>query len=336
MAAPTADFESIIPHMKRGGLVATALASVITAKFGWAQGEDAIVSACLAGLLMLCTFIVGYSLVAAHQAFKRQMYVVGTCAMVLFGVSVTCEFVAHMGFNASSRDATSQLASMQTTAYEDNRGIVAALERDVTRLEAKHDWQKSYDPPESYDVRIKEAKEASDREAGRNGCATKCEKLKAAYASLTAERAIAKDRITVAEEIRKAKSDLAAAKASASKVQLGHSASASKDQIFAAMLTRNQKPGSDAVFWSGIGIISMLALFTISAGCLLNLIAFAFDAPATASGTMGKPPAFPSSHDLPNLQAPQIIHTRETVKPDPRYGEFFRDIDRALGGVSHA
>jgi len=278
-------FDDLIPSMKRAGFVATALAAVITAKFGYALGEDTVSKLALGGLLALCTFIVGYSLVAAWHAYDRGLRPVGHAAVALFAIAICVEFLSHTGFTAANRDGSIQDAVHKTSTASDARKHVADLERALARLEAKHDWQKSYDPPTSYDERIAAKKESADRELTRGGCGKKCEGLKAEHASLVAERAIASDRIAVAEEIKQTKKELADARAQAASTQTGHAAGASQGVILASMLTFDDKPNQKATFWAGVGISALLALFAIAAGGLLNFIAFAFDGINRATGS---------------------------------------------------
>lgn len=270
-------FDELIPHMRRAGFVATSLAAVITAMFGWQLGENVVASVCLAGLLALCTFIVGYALVAAYHAYKRGMPGVSAAACGLFAVAVAVEFLSHTGFNAANRDATIQQATFETTGYQDTRKNISNLEADLARLEAKHDWQKAYEPAEAYDDKIRVAEEKATYEESRGGCKKRCLALKQEAASLKAERAIAQDRVAVKEEIKLAKAELKAAREEAGHKTVGHAAGASQGAIIAAVASQNEKPSASAQFWTGVGISALLALFAICAGGLLNFIAYAFE-----------------------------------------------------------
>lgn len=284
----SSSFDDLIPHMRRAGLFATTLAAVITAMFGWQLGENIVASFCLAGLLALCTFIVGYSLVAAYHAWKRDMKGVSVAATALFAVAVAVEFLSHTGFTAANRDATIQQATFQTTGYDDSRRNIANLEAELARLEAKHDWQKSYMPVDAYDDKIRNAEEKAAYEEARGGCKRRCMAAKEEAATLKAERAIAQDRVTVQEEIRMAKADLKAARETASLKPAGHAAGASQGMILAAAVTANEKPSESAQFWTGVGISALLALFAICAGGLLNFIAYAFEPVKKAAVAVAK------------------------------------------------
>ena len=94
----------------------------------------------------------------------------------------------------------------------DVRKAVTDLEKDLARLEAKHDWSKSLDAPEAYDSRIAAAEADATYEATRKGCRSKCIAKQQLAASLKAERANAIDRAETAEEIKAVKTKLDSAR----------------------------------------------------------------------------------------------------------------------------
>ncbi len=104
----------------------------------------------------------------------------------------------------------------------DVRKAVTDLEKELARLEAKHDWSKSIDAPDAYDDRIKAAEADAQYEATRKGCRSKCIAKQQVVASLKAERAIAIDRATTAEEIKatQAKLDKARSVAAGTKTEV--------------------------------------------------------------------------------------------------------------------
>lgn len=270
------NFDELLPHMKRAGFVATTLAATISGSFGWTIGTGMIEKACFAVGLALASFIVGYALVAAYHAYARQMRAVGHAAVALFAVAVTVEFLSHVGFTASHRAGNIEQAALQTINFTDTRSGVADLERDLARLEAKHDWTKNYDPPESYTARIEAAKLKADNEAKRGGCGRVCEARKAEHASLIAEQAIAADRLAVAEEIKATKTKLTEARKDAGSKTKGVSTAASQGLVLATLVSGDLKPSTEAQQWTNIGISALLALFFITAG-LLNFVAYAFE-----------------------------------------------------------
>lgn len=275
----SADFDALLPHAKRAGAVATSLAAVIAGSFGWTIGAGLVEQVCFAVGLGLASFIVGYGLVFAYHAWKRQLYGVAVAAVALFAVAVSVEFLSHVGFTASHRTANIQQAVVQTAAYTDHRKIIADLERDLARLEAKHDWQRSMDSPESYDAKLKamegdliwkRTKQCTDATLpdSREFCAR--------YGSLKAERAIAHDRIVVAEEIRLTRERLEKAREEAKNVQMGHSTVANQGVVLASLLSGDLNPDEEVQTWTNYGISALLALFFITAG-LLNFVAYAFE-----------------------------------------------------------
>jgi len=310
MAAPAADFETLIPHAKRAGFVATGLAAAITSMFGWELGENLIAQIAMAGLLALCTFIVGYSLVFAWHAYKRGLHSVGHAAVALFIIAVTVEFLSHTGFTAANRDATVQQASFQATAYDDTRANVKDAEARLQRLRDERNVMKPVNPPASAKAVIASA-EAHKFWGTTEGCKTTkgpktrefCDRYNSAIADLALWDQIA------AQETKITAAELAVADArkTASTSTVGHAAGASQSLILASMATGNVEPDAQAQFWSGVGISALLALFAIAAGGLLNFIAYAFEsaAPRVSHETYRASPLKPVQ--------PQVVHTVERI-----------------------
>lgn len=276
----THDFESLIPHMKRAGLMATVLAALITSMFGWSLGENFLAKVSLAGLLALCTFIVAYALVAAHAAYKRGMYGVSVAATALFLVGVTVEFLSHTGFTAANRDATISQANFTTTAYEDTRGTIKDLEAKLSRATEERLLMKPKASVAAARATISTS-EAHKLWRYTDGCKTTkgnqsrafCDKYFSAQADVALWDQIAKQEMAIGE----IEGELKEARANSSTKEIGHASGASQGRILAAMATGNMAPDSQAQFWSGVGISALLALFAICAGGLLNFVAFAFD-----------------------------------------------------------
>lgn len=314
------DFDTLLPQAKRAGFVATVLAATIAGSFGWTIGTGIVEKVCFATGLGLASFIVGYGLVFAYHAWKRQLYGVALAACALFAVAVSVEFLSHIGFTASHRTANVQQAVVQTAAYTDHRKIIADLERDLARLEAKHDWQKSMDSPESYDAKLKamegdliwkRTKQCTDATLpdSREFCAR--------YGSLKAERAIAHDRMVVAEEIRLTREQLEKAREEAKNVQMGNSTVANQGIVLASLLSGELNPDEEVQTWTNYGISALLALFFITAG-LLNFVAYAFE--TTAKGIVRQaakaapqivPPVAPLSERVIK-ERPMIYHVKGT------------------------
>lgn len=287
----------LIPWMKRGGLIATALSAVITAKFGFALGEDTISAFAIAGLLALATFLVGYSLVAAHAAFRQGMPVVGAVACGLFAIAVLVEFISHTSFTAANRDATTAEAQISQTTYSTNTQSVANAQRDLDRLTSRAAWMttaidgRPVRPVDAVDADIANSKAHKFWKTTEGCTTTKGPQTRAhcaTHAKLEGERAIAMEAPTIKEEIVKAKAELAAARDAASHTKVTHAAGASQGIIFASMANRTMKPTAEQTFWAGVGLSAMLALFAVAAGGLLNFIAYAFDGPAPDNNTGGR------------------------------------------------
>jgi hypothetical protein len=123
---------------------------------------------------------------------------------VAFGFSIN-NWVGAATENQAEKSNLHMSAFIASDSVQKN---VKDIERDLARLEAKHDWSKSVGTPDSYDDKIKAAEADAVYEATRNGCKSKCIAKQQLAANLKAERAIAIDRATTAEEIKAAKAKL--------------------------------------------------------------------------------------------------------------------------------
>lgn len=136
---------------------------------------------------------------------------------VAFGFSVN-NWIGAASEGQAEKTNVHRSAFMQST---DTRKAVSDLEKELARLEARYDWSKSLDAPESYESRIAAAEADAAYEAKRGGCKSRCIAKQQVVASLKAERANAIDRATTAEEIKgtKAKLDNARQVAASTKVE---------------------------------------------------------------------------------------------------------------------
>lgn len=135
----------------------------------------------------------------------------GAIWAVAFGFSIN----NWMGAASENQAEKTNLHKAAYVQAIDVRKAVTDLEKELARLEAKHDWTKTVDAPDAYDDRIKAAEADAQYEATRKGCRSKCIAKQQLAANLKAERAIAIDRATTAEEIKAAKSRLDQARATA-------------------------------------------------------------------------------------------------------------------------
>lgn len=312
----TTDFDKLIPRAKQAGFIATITAAAITAQFGWHLGRGILEQVSLAILLALCTVIVGYALVFAFAAYRRGLTVVGHAAVALFAIGVTVEFLSHTGFTASNRDATIAQAKLHQTVSAHNIGDVDMLSKNVDRLEARLRMV----PIRNAD----QAQAAIDNAmahrfwATTDGCkrttGPQTRQFCSDYASAVADKAGAVEAQTTREELKQAKAELAKAKQAVATSNATTAVAASQGMVLASMATGTEAPSSSAVYWAGIGISGILALFAISAGGLLNFIAYAFDSVAGAvSSTTSKPtPAAPVQD---RWLSTHLIRTADGIQP---------------------
>lgn len=123
---------------------------------------------------------------------------------VAFGFSIN-NWIGAATENQAEKTNMHKAAFIQSDSVRKN---VTDLEKELARLEAKHDWSKSVDAPDAYEDRIKAAESDATFEATRKGCKSKCIAKQQLAANLKAERAIAIDRATTAEEIKATKGKL--------------------------------------------------------------------------------------------------------------------------------
>jgi len=275
-------FDSLIPHMKRAGFIATATSAVITAQFGWSTGENVLSGAALAILLALATFIVGYALVAANEAFRRRMWGISAAATALCLIGVVVEFTTHTGFTAANRDSNILTASHQTEIAKDNRDLIASLKAEVASLEQQRGMTPTRTIGQAQAV-IDSAMAhkwwtATSECKAPKGPQTRawCDAYRAAVADVDGWK-IGADR---EEKIAAVRAKLITAQKESAVTQVSHASSASQGIILAKAITRDLNPSKDAQGWALIGLSSLLAIFAIAAGALLNLIAFGFDGPS--------------------------------------------------------
>ena len=117
---------------------------------------------------------------------------------VAFGFSLN-QWIGAASENQVEKTNIHQTAFIQSASASKN---VSDLEKQLERLQGKHDWTKNIDAPDAYEARIKAAQADAAYEEQRGGCKSKCIAKQQIAASLAAERAIAIDRATTAEEIK--------------------------------------------------------------------------------------------------------------------------------------
>lgn len=313
----TTDFDKLIPRAKQAGFIATATAAAITAQFGWHLGRGLLEQLSLAILLALCTVIVGYALVFAFAAYRRGLTVVGHAAVALFAIGVTVEFLSHTGFTASNRDATIAQAKLQQTVSTHNIGDVDRLSKNVDRLQSRLKMV----PVRNAD----QAQAAIDNAMAHrfwnttDGCkrttGPQTRAFCSDYASAIADKAGAVEAQTVREELKQAEAELATARKAVASSQATTAVAASQGAVLASIMTASEAPNSSAVYWAGIGISSILALFAICAGGLLNFIAYAFDSVSNTVEGIAKAADSKATAVKDRWLATHHIRTAEGIQP---------------------
>lgn len=299
-------FDSLLPYAKRAGLLATGLAAVIAGSFGWAQGDGWLDAICLAIGLALASFIVGYSLVFANEAWKRRMYGVAFAAGALFVVAVSVELMSSLGFTAANRKHDISSAQHQTTTYDDTRKSL-----DQARMARAGITEKR--TPGQIEGLISALKARNSNNMERSaGCANPgmspsfCRDLGRLQSALAASR----DAASLDDKIDR----LTAASASSS---VGVAKAGAQSELLAAVANRTMKPSVEQQFWTNIGISALLAVFFVMSG-LLNFIAYAFE-PGAASAAR---PTGAQNDNIARFQAPSSTSHPMSTHASPRL-EFY-------------
>ncbi len=274
-------FETVLLRLKQLGLAVTIAAAVITTSFGWKMGDDLPNAFGMAVMLGACTFVVGYGLVVAVMAQRRNLPIVAVAALAMTGVAGWGEWVAHTGANAANRDSGVAHATMKKAAYETHGARLAALQKDELRIQAKLGATPKYTQAEAEGI-MKTAKahkwwQVTNECTETKGPQTRawCATFREAEASVSGWAASIGD----STELTRVQSEIALL--TKDKPELAVATGASQGLILASMWSREIAPTKEQTFWASVGLSSMFALIAVTMGALLNLVAFAFEAPTT-------------------------------------------------------
>jgi hypothetical protein len=268
MHAPTSDIRKLQPVMKGLGFAFTGLAAIMTFKAGYAYGGLVV-----GAFLGLVTVFVGLALPFVEVCWRTSR-VLGAVMAAVVALAFLVEVASHNVVMGGVRTSDITNAVHQDSRHEDARKAVGELERALAKLEAKHDWTKSLDPPSAYDARIATAAKAIEVETTRGGCKDKCLARKAEHASLVAEQAIAADRLAVGEEIKATRGALDKARSRASVTTKGDSSVRTQTTTFAMMGTGSLRPTEAALAWTNITAGAIVALLTSIIGSVAMLFGY--------------------------------------------------------------
>lgn len=256
--------DTMAKRARQAGFIATALTAAITARFGYIQGEDAITSVVYAGGLGLASFLVGYGLVFAWTAYKRQMpWTIVIASVAVFSIAVVVEVLSHVGANASARTHDIAKASEQTNTYRDTRGELERARNDLAQMKATRSPSAISADMAGLEVR--------PWFASTNSCATpgsygnSCRR----YIALKGELGQAQERASLDKRVQALASQAATSTA-------GHSVVASQASAIASYATWTVRPSEDDKAKTNMVITLIMAAYFVSLG-LLNLVAQAFD-----------------------------------------------------------
>lgn len=303
---------SHIRAAKAAGFVATALTALVTARFGWMQGEDTITCIVYAGGLALASFLVGYGLVFAWASHKAKLPVAITASCVfIFAISVAVEVLSHIGSAASARSHDIEQATQQTTTYTDTRAELDRARADLATI-----------PPGRVPASISAelaTLEARPWFAQTASCATpgsyanSCRR----YQALKGELATAQRRAALDAKIEKLTTASATTTA-------GHSVVASQTKAIAAYANWTIKPSQDDQTRTNMAITLLLACYFVSMG-LLNLVAHALDGIGTSPDGGNRANVVPFTPA--NTNAP---HTIVVEKHDDSFRAFLAGVQNRM------
>lgn len=292
------NFSTELKWAERAGFVATLLTAVITARFGWMQGEDMPTRIAYAAGLSICSFLVGYALVFAWRSYKMALPAVITNACVaVFCVAVCVEMLSHVGSAASARMHDMETASVKTNGYNDTRLNLEEARNELSSLPRSR-------PSGTITAEIEKMKTRKGWDESK-GCSdvgsypTLCR----AVGSLRAELATAQQRDSLTARIEK----LSTASAGA---EMGHSVVDSQTSYVASLLNGTTQPTKDEKYWTNSNVTLLLGLYFVMMG-LVNLIVAAIKsemAPTSAPAARAVPANVHAFHatTAPAYPAPAI------------------------------
>lgn len=231
----------------RLAIVLLAVCACMTGAAGWEMYDGHTGKQFAAALMFaVVTFGAAILLPFVEQAWRTGAYV--TCAGLVFGWAICTvgEYAGHLMVIGGGRSVNVQEAQLQSTRWEDQRKIVSDLERQIAMLEAKHDFSKPSDSPESFDGRIADARAKIAYETSRGGCKGRCEDWRTVLGKLESEQSISKDRAATLIQLDDLKKQLAEARRVAGATQKGTSIAQTQTDNIARVLFVNMKPGQTA------------------------------------------------------------------------------------------
>lgn len=246
------------------GFLATALTALVTARFGWMQGEDTITCIVYAGGLALASFLVGYGLVFAYASYKAKLpFAITASCVFIFMISVAVEVLSHIGSAASARSHDIEQATQQTTTYTDTRAELDRARADLAAIPNGRVPATISAEMATLESRPWFSQTASCANPG--SYANSCRR----YQSLKGELATAQQRAALSAKVEKLANTSATTTA-------GHSVVASQTKAIAAYANWTIKPTQDDQTKTNMAITLLLACYFVSMG-LLNLVAHALD-----------------------------------------------------------
>ena len=245
----------------------TLLAALMAGAAGFRFGGDSLfASLVLAGLLAGLTVATAYMLNFIDLALSSGERAVAVGLAIAYGLMCLGEYGSHVAFGTSHRASNIEHASLQNTAYDDQRKTIKEGETNIAmwsarlgKLEAEASWVTT----QTADALRAEAR----AEEMRGGCRQKCESIKAKIA-------LAEEATDLRSKIEATKAIIAKERSKSAGMQKGDSVALNQSQIYATAFTGSLAPSAVAIAWANYGIGAYLSLLSTFLGTLFNWLGF--------------------------------------------------------------
>ena len=313
------------------GLIGLVVGMGMAFEYGRAMSPLHAASLGLLAIVVSIAFIAREVYAAEGKHFAANMALI---AGIAFSIG---EYGTHFGYTVGTRVAETQQTGVTNATYaaiQKNRDSeVANLDlwkKQLATLLEANAWAATVKADAMRGKLELANKEIAD-ETARGGCKKECNKRMKERDDL-AERI---GKIEQAEDLTKrieATQRLLDKKVEvAAKTEFHSSKIVNQTAGFAQIATWSDEPSASAMSWTQLLLGAIIAAITtyLAPFCLSFAFSGMGDQRRHSSPSYDYTPASPS---LPKLPAPQHVHTREVVQ-DSRYGDFVREIDRALNAA---
>jgi hypothetical protein len=243
------------------GVLLTVCGALASFCAGWSMGvQSSLLASLIAGCILgSISVLVSVGLHYVNDYRARGQWGAALGFGVFWIALLFTEFVSQSIFMVGHREANIDQAVMQDTVYEDSRASledqkaqIAMWSKHLSDLEAQNSWTSSV-TADSLRAKLESAGKAIDIEAAAGGCKVKCLALMKERDDLKSRIAILEQRDDLAKQIGATQALLDKARGKAATVAKGDSVVMASSGLIATVVTRNLKPGQEALGWANIG-----------------------------------------------------------------------------------